>query len=120
MWTSYEPLTTKAPGAADRRRGFGTAMKRHGLADRARILPGGPTEEDGATVARALLHTEPRPACLAHIGLTSVGQDIPRLTNLAVGRALARLEDDAGAGEEIVVLPHLVTRSTTAAPRDAG
>jgi DNA-binding LacI/PurR family transcriptional regulator len=45
----------RAPGAADRRRGYRQAMRWHGLDAGARILPGGLTEDDGAAAARALL-----------------------------------------------------------------
>jgi DNA-binding LacI/PurR family transcriptional regulator len=45
----------RAPGAADRRRGYRQAMRWHGLDTGARILPGGLTEDDGAAAARALL-----------------------------------------------------------------
>ncbi|CDR16501.1 LacI family DNA-binding transcriptional regulator [Streptomyces iranensis] len=145
----------RAPGAADRRRGYRTAMSRHGLADRVRVLPGGLTEEDGAAGARALLDAAPRPtavlafndrsatgvldtllrarvpvpdeisvigfddshlARLAHINLTTVGQDIPRLAELAVGRAIARLEGERIPDGEAVVAPRLVIRGTTAEP----
>lgn len=150
----------RAPGAADRRRGYRTAMNRHGLAAHARVLPGGLTEDDGAAAARALLATRPRPptavlafndrcatglldtflragvpvpagisvigfddsrlARLAHIDLTTVGQDIPRMAGLAVGRAIARLEgepaDEPAPGTETVIAPHLITRGTTAPP----
>ena len=41
--------------AADRRRGYRTAMRRHGLADHIRVLPGDHTEAAGARAARALL-----------------------------------------------------------------
>jgi len=41
--------------AADRRRGYRTAMRRHGLADQVRVLPGDHTEGAGARAARALL-----------------------------------------------------------------
>jgi hypothetical protein len=57
-------------------------------------------------------------ARLDHVDLTTVGQDIARLAQLAVGRAVARLEGEAppeGQGQEIVIEPHLVTRDTTAA-----
>ncbi|MGC9543385.1 LacI family DNA-binding transcriptional regulator [Streptomyces sp. UG1] len=54
----------KAPGAADRRRGYRTAMNRHGLTDSIRILPGGLTAEDGATAADTLLTTTPRPSAV--------------------------------------------------------
>ncbi|MFE2443928.1 substrate-binding domain-containing protein, partial [Streptomyces sp. NPDC059426] len=128
---------------------------RHGLADRVRVLPGGLTEEDGATGAHALLDATPLPtavlafndrsatgvldtflrarvsvpdqvsvigfddshlARLAHINLTTVGQDIPRLAELAVGRAIARLEGERTPTDEAVVAPHLVIRGTTAGP----
>jgi DNA-binding LacI/PurR family transcriptional regulator len=147
-----------APGAADRRRGYRTAMSRHGLSGHARVLPGGLTEEDGAAAARALLTGGPRPtaivafndrcatgvldtflrarlpvpgeisvvgfddshlARLAHIDLTTVGQDIPRLASLAVGLAIARLEGGPAPERESVIAPRLVTRSTTAAPPPA-
>ncbi|WP_308121408.1 LacI family DNA-binding transcriptional regulator [Paractinoplanes bogorensis] len=45
----------RAPGAADRRRGYGAAMRRHGLTAHIEIVPGGLTEEDGAEAARSLL-----------------------------------------------------------------
>ncbi len=45
----------RAPGAADRRRGYRDAMRRHGRDAFVRIIPGGLTEEDGATAARTLL-----------------------------------------------------------------
>jgi DNA-binding LacI/PurR family transcriptional regulator len=143
----------RAPGAAERRRGYRTAMRRHGLTSQ--VLPGGPAEADGAAAARALQAVHPRPtailafndqcaaglldvflragigvpgqisvvgfddshpARLAHINLTTVGQDIPRLADLAVVRALARLEGQNTSGRETVIAPHLVIRGTTAAP----
>ncbi|MFF9806397.1 substrate-binding domain-containing protein [Streptomyces coeruleorubidus] len=62
-------------------------------------------------------------ARLAHIDLTTVGQDSARLARLAVGRAVARLEEvarlegeEAAAGEDVVA-PRLVVRGTTGAPR---
>ena len=42
----------RAPGAAERRRGYRQAMQRHGLAAEIRIVPGGLTEDDGAAAAR--------------------------------------------------------------------
>ncbi|TQS46921.1 LacI family DNA-binding transcriptional regulator [Cryptosporangium phraense] len=38
----------RMPGAAERRRGYREAMRRHGLDDEIRVVPGGPTGEDGA------------------------------------------------------------------------
>lgn len=147
----------RVPGAAERRRGYRTAMSRHGLADRVRLIPGGLTEEDGAAAARTLLADASRPtavlafndhcatgvldaflrarvgvpdeisvvgfddshlARLTHIDLTTVGQEVPRMARSAVERAIARVEGTATDGDgEIVITPHLVTRSTTAAPR---
>lgn len=52
----------RAPGAADRRRGYRTAMHRHGLDDHVRVLPGGLTEDDGARAARSLVAENPGPA----------------------------------------------------------
>ena len=43
----------RAPGAAERRRGYREALRTHGF--EAHVLPGGPTEEDGAAAARRLL-----------------------------------------------------------------
>jgi len=145
----------RAPGAADRRRGYRTAMHRHGLDEHIRVLPGGLTEDDGARAARTLLEENPRPSgvlafndrCatgvldtflragvtvpgeisvvgfddtslsrLAHIDLTTVAQDIPRLAELAVGRAIARLDGEAVPDGEQVVAPRLVVRGTTGAP----
>jgi DNA-binding LacI/PurR family transcriptional regulator len=146
----------RAPGAADRRRGYRSAMHRHGLPSS--FVPGGLTEADGAAAARGLLADPARPtavlafndqcatgvldvflrsgigvpgqisvigfddshlARLAHINLTTVGQDIPRLADLAVVRALARLEGQDAAATETVVAPRLIVRGTTAAPGPA-
>ncbi|KOX16362.1 LacI family transcriptional regulator [Nocardiopsis sp. NRRL B-16309] len=146
----------RAPGAADRRRGYRTALRRHGLAERARVVAAGTGEEDGARAARGLLADGPPPtavlafnddcasgildvllragvrvpdevsvvgfddsrlARLAHIDLTTVAQDAARLADLAVGRAIARLEGEETPGETVVA-PRLVVRGTTAPPRD--
>jgi DNA-binding LacI/PurR family transcriptional regulator len=58
-----------------------------------------------------------RLARLAHINLTTVGQDIPRLASLAVARAVARLDGDQIPAGEQIIAPHLVVRGTTAPPR---
>jgi DNA-binding LacI/PurR family transcriptional regulator len=49
----------RAPGAAERRRGYREAMHRHGLDSYIRIVGGGLTEEAGATAAQALLAHPP-------------------------------------------------------------
>jgi len=173
----------RAPGAAERRRGYTGALHRHGLGRNALIVPGGLTEDDGADAARALLElTDPREptaltvfndrcatgvldvlrgagvavpgamserserinqhsassrsadraqrgsamsvvgfddsrlARLSHVDLTTIAQDAATMTELAVARAVARL-DGAPTGErEQVVPPRLVVRGTTAPP----
>jgi DNA-binding LacI/PurR family transcriptional regulator len=45
----------RGPIAADRRRGYRTAMRRHGLAELVRVVPGDHTEAAGTRAARALL-----------------------------------------------------------------
>ncbi|NKQ53639.1 LacI family transcriptional regulator [Amycolatopsis sp. K13G38] len=42
-------------GAAERRRAYKAAMRRHGLGERIRVLPGDHTEDSGAQAARTLL-----------------------------------------------------------------
>ena len=49
----------RAPGAAERRRGYRAAMRAHDLDRHTRIIPGGLTEEEGAAAARALLKDRP-------------------------------------------------------------
>ncbi|MEU4422179.1 LacI family DNA-binding transcriptional regulator [Actinoplanes sp. NPDC024001] len=46
-------------GSAERRQGYHDAMRRHGLADLARVVPGGAGEEDGARAAAQLLADPP-------------------------------------------------------------
>ena len=48
----------RTPGAAERRRGYQEAMRQHGLEAEIRIVPGGPTDEEGAAAAGALLAAE--------------------------------------------------------------
>jgi DNA-binding LacI/PurR family transcriptional regulator len=143
----------RAPGAAERRRGYQEALRAHGLD--AHVLPGGPTEEDGAAAARRLLsgplpgavtvfndrcalgvldvlrragrtvpgdvsvvgYDDSRIARLASVDLTSVAQDVDRLTALAVARAVDRLDGTPVRQRELVVPPRIVVRSTTAPPR---
>lgn len=45
----------RAPGAAERRRGYRDAMDRHGLAHEMRVIVGGSTEDDGAAAALEML-----------------------------------------------------------------
>jgi DNA-binding LacI/PurR family transcriptional regulator len=55
----------RAPGAAERRRGYRTSMRRHRLADAIRVVPGGLTEEAGADAARTLLNEGSWPTAAA-------------------------------------------------------
>jgi len=47
-----------APGAAQRRKGYRAAMRRHGIAAEERIIRGGNTEDSGARAAAKLLASE--------------------------------------------------------------
>lgn len=75
------------PAAAERRRGYQRAMRRHGLQHEIRVLPGDYTEESGATAARRILNEGRFPTAIfaandrcAHgvLGtLTHAGVDVP-------------------------------------------
>ena len=143
----------RAPGAAERRVGYKTAMRRAGLGEQIWVVGGGLTEDAGADAARRILREAPRTTAVAvfddrcaigllvtmrragrdvpgelsvvgyddsvlarlgHVGLTTIGLDAARLAELAVGRAVARLEGEARVDDELVVAPDLVVRSTTA------
>ena len=147
----------RAPGAAERRRGYTDALHRHGLGRNALMVPGGLTEDDGAAAARALLELtgpgtptavtvfndrcatgvldvlrgagvavpgdisvvgfdDSRLARLSHVDLTTIAQDAATMTELAVARAVARLDGTAMGEREQVVAPRLVVRGTTAPP----
>jgi DNA-binding LacI/PurR family transcriptional regulator len=54
----------RAPGAADRRRGYRTAMRRHGLDALAEVVPGGLTEASGAAAAALLLKRRSLPTAV--------------------------------------------------------
>ncbi|MFG1924591.1 LacI family DNA-binding transcriptional regulator [Cryptosporangium sp. NPDC048952] len=49
----------RTPGTAERRRGYRDAMREHGLEAEIRVLPGGPTGEDGAAAVAPLLPDPP-------------------------------------------------------------
>jgi DNA-binding LacI/PurR family transcriptional regulator len=147
----------RAPGAAERRRGYTGALHRHDLGRHALVVPGGLTEDDGADAARALLDLpaarlptaitvfndrcatgvldvlrgaglavpgavsvvgfdDSRLARLSHVDLTTIAQDAAALTELAVTRAVARVEGRETGEREQVVAPRLVVRGTTAPP----
>ena len=54
-----------------------------------------------------------------HIALTTVAQDAATLTELAVQRAIDRIEGQPAQHRELIVPPHLVIRGTTGPPRRA-
>jgi DNA-binding LacI/PurR family transcriptional regulator len=68
--------------AADRRRGYRQAMRRHGLAERVRVIPGDHTEEAGVRAAPALLDG-PTTAVIASNDRCAVGL-LDRLARLGV------------------------------------
>lgn len=57
-------------------------------------------------------------ARLAHIDLTSVNQDAPAQARHAVLAAVSRLDEGRTLREEMVLVPHLVVRGSTAPPAD--
>lgn len=54
----------KRPGSPDRRRGYRSAMRKHGLAEQIRVLPGDNTEESGARAAREFLREDRLPTAI--------------------------------------------------------
>lgn len=56
-------------------------------------------------------------ARLAHVALSTVGQDTRRLTEHAVAAVVERLDGGRSEHREVVLSPYLVVRGTTAAPR---
>ncbi|MBW6435315.1 LacI family transcriptional regulator [Actinoplanes hulinensis] len=56
---------------------------------------------------------------LAHIDLTTIGQDIDTMAAGAIERAVARIEGTPVGPREMVVPPRLMVRGTTGAPRPA-
>jgi DNA-binding LacI/PurR family transcriptional regulator len=54
----------RGPIATARRRGYRSAMRRHGLEARHRVLPGGDTEAAGLEAGRTLLELEDRPSAV--------------------------------------------------------
>jgi DNA-binding LacI/PurR family transcriptional regulator len=160
--------------AAERRRGYIRAMRRAGLSEWSRVVPGGSDEEAGARAGRELLaavgfsqvspegvHASPdAPAVLptavvafndrsavglldvfvragvdvpgqvsvvgydddlvarlAHVALTTVGQDTGKLTEHAIALLVQRLDGTRTEHREVVLPPYLVVRGTTSAPR---
>lgn len=58
-------------------------------------------------------------ARLAHMSLTTIRQDAPRMAGLAIERAIHRANGESLSDERLVLEPELVIRSTTAPPRSS-
>jgi DNA-binding LacI/PurR family transcriptional regulator len=52
------------PGSAERRRAYRAVLRRHGLGEHARVLPGDHTEESGTRAAQALLGEDTLPTAV--------------------------------------------------------
>jgi DNA-binding LacI/PurR family transcriptional regulator len=61
------------PGAADRQAGYRAAMAGHGLTSGIRVVPGGYTEDEGATAAQQLLADGLPTAVIASNDLSAIG-----------------------------------------------
>jgi DNA-binding LacI/PurR family transcriptional regulator len=143
----------RAPGAAERRKGFRTAAAALGIS--ATVIDGGLTEREGAAAASAMLTAQLPTAVfafndrcalgvidvliragvrvpddvsvigfddsplagLAHVNLTTVGQDSAGLADRAVARAVDRIDGPAVKAIDAVCEPGLVVRGSTALPR---
>ncbi len=55
-------------------------------------------------------------ARLAHMSLTTIRQDTPRMAQLAIQRAISRVNGETPTDQRLVLKPELVIRSTTAPP----
>ena len=92
----------RGPGAADRRNGYRTAMRRRGLTQR--IVPGGPSEEDGAAAAHVLADAPPT-AVLTYNDRCAVG-----LLDVFVRTGIAVPDDVSVVGyddSQVARLPYL-------------
>jgi LacI family transcriptional regulator len=71
--------------SADRRRGYRTAMRRHGNADHIQVLGGGPTEADGRRAAEDLLRLDQLPTAVTAFNDHCAVGLIDRLTRVGIG-----------------------------------
>lgn len=91
------------PGSPERRRAYLAAMRKHGLADRAQVIPGAHNEESGANAARTMLAASRLPTAVlagndrCALGLLDVftrsGVDVPGDLSL-IGFDDSRLSDN--------------------------
>jgi DNA-binding LacI/PurR family transcriptional regulator len=70
--------------SADRRRGYRTAMRRHGHADHVQVLTGGPTEADGWRAAQDLLRLDQLPTAVTTFNDHCAVGLIDRLTRAGI------------------------------------
>ena len=92
----------RGPGAAARRGGYRSAMRRHGLTPR--VVAGGPAEEDGAAAARAL-DVAPPTALLTYNDRCAVGLlDVFVRTGIAVPGTVSVVGYD---DSQVARLPYL-------------
>jgi DNA-binding LacI/PurR family transcriptional regulator len=91
------------PGSLDRRRAYRAGMRRHGISEYAKVIPGAHTEEAGAAAARAMLAGDRLPTAVlagndrCALGLldvfTRAGIDVPGELSL-IGYDDSRLSDN--------------------------
>lgn len=101
--------------AEDRRRGYLQAMRRHGLADRARVLPGGHTEDTGARSAEQLLDACPLPTAV----VMANDQSALGLLDVFVRNAVRVPEDVSVVGYDDSVLARLAHVGLTTVAQEA-
>jgi DNA-binding LacI/PurR family transcriptional regulator len=108
----------RAPGAAERRRGFRAAMRDLGLDAGASVVPGGLTEEDGERVAAELLPPADATAVTAFNDHCAAGLlSAARASGVAVPGALSVVgyDDSHLAGLSSIALTTIAQDSTTLA-----
>lgn len=105
----------RGAGSAERRRAYRAAMRRHGLADEIRVIPGGHTEEAGIAAGRLLAMEDARPtAVLAANDRCAVG-----LLHSLAGAGLEVPGDISVAGFDDSYLSHLSHIDLTTVRQDA-
>jgi DNA-binding LacI/PurR family transcriptional regulator len=104
--------------AAERRRGYRRAMRRHGLQHEIRVLPGDYTEESGAPGGLSVVsYDDSDVARLSFVDLTTVRQDAALMAEHAVQAVIERLDHGRTEARDIVLELSLVVRGTTGPPR---
>jgi DNA-binding LacI/PurR family transcriptional regulator len=94
----------RGPESAARRSAYRAAMRRRGLVDDIRVVPGGEAEEDGAAAARTLAHAQPT-AVLTYNDRCAVGLlDVFVRTGIAVPADISVVGYD---DSPVARLPHL-------------